>query len=73
VKGGGFWYLGHWYELTPLLPAAQRGELPETVPHEEIASHPILCPCEPCARYPMPIRRDVKRRWRAKHGPVYTH
>lgn len=62
MKTGGYWHRGHWYDETPLLSDEQRGPVPETVPDEEVAGHPILCPCAPCARYPVDVRRRLKRR-----------
>lgn len=70
MKQGGFWWQGRWYEQVGLLPDHERAALPETVPDDEIGQHPILCPCDPCARYPVEVRRRVKRRHRRSLIPV---
>ena len=62
----GFWYLGHWYESHDVLPDDARAELPETVSHDEVDTHPILCACAPCARYPRALRVKLKRRARER-------
>jgi hypothetical protein len=60
VKTGGSWFNGRWYDDVVVLAPDQR-TFPETVPHEVIAEHPVLCDCAPCGRYPVALRRRLKR------------
>ena len=46
----------------PLLVDSLRRMPFETVPDSAVATHPILCACDPCRRRPVELRRQLKRR-----------
>ena len=61
-------YVGHhWYDDIVVIDDAER-VMPDTIPHEYVAAHPLLCSCEACERYrevdPGLLRR-LRRRARA--------
>ena len=58
-RAGYYDHAHHWHDATSLTAEGDR-VLPETVPHEWLATHRVGCECAPCMRYPEKILRDLK-------------
>lgn len=54
----------HWHRDAVLIPDAER-TLPETVPLDYLAGHPLSCGCAPCNRYPDRLQLERKKRVRS--------